>query len=65
MPGLALTDFFHGPMVVADVHVEADDLFTLQGNNIAHQTVGTHVMGADIQYEMRLTVGFLHVNPAI
>ena len=52
MPGLALSDLLGAPVVIADVHVDCRDLFALQGHDEAYQTVGAHMVGTDIQYQL-------------
>ena len=48
VPGLSFANFFRRPMMVADVQVDFGYFFTVEGNNIAHQTVGTHMVGTDV-----------------
>ena len=36
--------------MVADVHVQPGDLFAVQGDHIAQQAMGAHMVGADVEH---------------
>ena len=48
VPGLALADLLHAPVVVADVGVQVDDLFPVQGHDEADEAVGAGVVRPDV-----------------
>ena len=65
VPRLSLANFLRRSMVIADVHVELGYLLTLEGDDIAHQTVGTYMVGTNVEYKLVFPAVSFHKDTPI
>jgi hypothetical protein len=65
VPGLALADLFHGPVVVADVRFHGSNFLAVERKDEADQPVSAGMMGADVEDELFGTHSACHVCASI
>ena len=65
VPGLPFGNFFYTPVVIADIHFQVGNLFTIKGRNITNQSVSADMMGADIQHELAFFSRLFNINTRI
>ena len=65
MPGLSLTDFFHSPVMISDIHIHIRDRFAIERHDKPHQPMRAGVVRPHVENQFGVPGFFPQMNPRI